>query len=164
MIRKLDFGNNLITAEVSSKSSDSWHEVYYDRRRDKFNCTCVGFSIRIFCQHIVEFAKRIGMSHKVDPNIQILVSRKIDISQLKFKNHPRHHKKESDEHWMEKCRVCKELFNKKHEYISEVLCIENGKRVRIDVLDLTTNEKLEVETNKNVSKPFAKTIYISKTK
>jgi len=60
----------------------------------------------------------------------------------------------SKEHEMKKCEICYELKKIKHEFITEAERNRkrNEARVKVDIVDLTTGEEIEIETTKSRAK------------
>lgn len=63
----------------------------------------------------------------------------------------------SVEHELMKARVCLDLLKNGHEYVTEAVrndLDEKGKERRVDVVDLTTGDEYEVETEMDRAKRF----------
>lgn len=82
----------------------------------------------------------------------ILRKRDIDSSQHKFINCIRIHSTESDEHFNEKVRICRELFKIGHPFLTEVWTRNHDKR--LDILDLEDDIDSEIESGKSKNKSY----------
>lgn len=67
----------------------------------------------------------------------------------------------SIEHELTKALICYDIKKQGHIFITEAVP-NNRKSRRIDIVDLTNGEEIEIETNKRVFKVGSKTYYIQK--
>jgi len=81
---------------------------------------------------------------------QILRERNIHWDQTKHLNCIRQHPIESDAHFDEKVKLCRQLYKQGHPFITEVWTTD--RKMRFDILDLHLDEDIEVEKSRSSKK------------
>ena len=116
MIRNLNFGNTLITAEIHSKTKkDKWYNVMYDQKTKRFSCNCTGYLCRQMCSHIKDFAEEIKIE------IKTLKPKKLELSKRK----PKYYKNLIE--MVGQCELCDNKENLQVHHIKRI--IDGGKEI-----------------------------------
>ena len=90
----------------------------------------------------------------------ILKKHNISHDQFKHINCIRIHPTESDEHFLEKVKICRKLFKNGHQFLTEAWTVDRKRR--FDIIDLIDDIIYEIETDNKIDKGDCKTIYTRK--
>jgi len=82
----------------------------------------------------------------------VLRKRKIHHDQIKHINCIRIHATESKKHFMKKAGICYDLFKQGHDFLTEAWTTD--RKQRFDILDLTDDIDIEIETGKSKKKRY----------
>jgi len=83
---------------------------------------------------------------------EILRKRRIHPDQTRHINCVRIHNKESKKHFLKKAEICYELSKQNHNFLTEAWT--DDRRQRFDILDLTDDIDIEIETGKSKRKKY----------